>query len=73
MHCVVGCTDNVYNCHFIKKWKDKITNVEYYGMSCFDDENDWFDNVNNVDVLEMYCPHNGYTCNMSNETCKLKK
>ena len=75
MHCVVGCTDNVYNCHFIKKWKDKITNVEYYGMPCFDDENDWFDNVNNVDVLEMYCPHNGYTCNMSytTETCKLKK
>jgi len=61
-HCIVGCTDDTYNCHFIKKWKDKLTNIEYQGMPIFDDEDDWFNNVNNVEVLEMCCPHNGYKC-----------
>jgi hypothetical protein len=74
-YCYVGCTDGIYNCHFIKKWKHKKTNIEYEGMPMFDDENDWFDNVNNVEILNMYCPHKGSTCIKTiykiNEKCKL--
>ena len=63
-----GCTDVIYNCHFIKKWKNKITNIEYEGMPKFDDKDDWFNNVNNVEVLEIYCPHNHVKCTKIRET-----
>ena len=62
MHYVGGCTDNVFNCHFIKKWKHKVSNIEYEGMPKFDDKDDWFNNVNNIEVLEIYCPHNNNKC-----------
>lgn len=61
-HAINGCTDDVFNRHFIKKWRDKTTNIEYDGMPIFEDQNDWFDNVTNVVVLEMYCPHKGNRC-----------
>lgn len=61
-HFVGGCTDNVYNCHFIKRWRDKSTNIEYNGMPQFEDADDWFNNVNNVEILEMCCPHNNNKC-----------
>lgn len=74
-HCNRGCTDNVYNCHFIKKWKHKITNIEYDGMPKFDNVDDWFNNVNNVDVLQMYCPHKNNKCKKTcyeiNDICNL--
>lgn len=77
MHYAGGCTANVYNCHFIKKWKDKITNIEYEGMPQFDNEHDWFDNANNVEVLEMHCPHNGNQCKKGRyaveDYCKLMR
>ncbi len=57
-----GCTDNVYNAHFVKKWKHKVTGIEYEGMPLFDDENDWFNEVNNIKILKMYCPHNNNKC-----------
>lgn len=63
IHYNGGCTDNVYNCHFIKKWRHKVTKIEYEGMPKFDDEKDWFNNVNNVEVLKMYCPHKNNKCN----------
>ena len=76
VHYIGGCTDNVYNCHFIKKWKNKVTNIEYEGMPKFTDEDDWFNNVNNVEVLEMYCPHNNNKCgniyNNNNCICNIK-
>ena len=62
MHYNGGCTDNTYNCHFIKRWKDKINNIEYEGMPMFDDNEDWFNNVNNVEILQMYCPHHNDKC-----------
>ena len=62
IHYNGGCTSNVFNCHFIKKWKHKDTNIEYEGMPLFDDDEDWFNNVNNVEILEMYCPHNNNKC-----------
>lgn len=62
IHYCGGCTDNTYNCHFIKKWRDKPTNIEYQGMPQFEDENDWFENANNVEILQMYCPHKNDKC-----------
>ncbi len=64
-HRLSGCTDSTFNCHFIKKWKNKNTGIIYDGMPRFDDTDDWFNNVNNVEILELYCPHNGVKC--SNE------
>ena len=61
-HYFGGCTTNIYNCHFVKKWKDKNTNIEYQGMPQFDDNNDWFNNVNSIEVLQMCCPHNDNKC-----------
>lgn len=76
MHYAGGCTDNVYNCHFIQKWKNKSTNETHEGMPQFEDTEDWFNNVNNVDVLQMYCPHKSNICKstrytINNETCDL--
>ncbi len=65
MHNHRGCTDDIFNAHFIQKWKDKSTNIIYEGMPHFTDENDWFDNVNNVEVIKMYCPHKKTRCNNS--------
>ena len=74
-HFEGGCTEDVSNGHFIKKWKNKITDEKYEGMPQFDDASDWFDNVNNIEVLEMYCPHNGNKCKNTRfeitGTCKL--
>lgn len=67
VHYNGGCTDDVYNCHFIKKWKHKVSNIEYKGMPKFDDKDDWFNNVNDIEVLEMYCPHNNNQCIKSRE------
>lgn len=80
-HAIYGCTDSIYNCHFIKKWRDKTTNIAYVGMPKFENEMDWYNNVNNVEVLEMYCPHAGAKCKKSHDSyynrysgaCWLKK
>lgn len=61
-HAREGCTDGVYNCHFIERWKDKTTGIEYDGMPQFDDTDDWYNNVNNIEVLQMHCAHNGALC-----------
>lgn len=65
LHYNGGCTSNVFNCHFIKKQKHKDTNIEYEGMPKFDDKDYWFNNVNNMEVLKMYCPHNNNKCKKS--------
>jgi hypothetical protein len=62
----MGCTSNVYNGHFIQKWKDNTnTNDIHEGMPQFDNVDDWFNNVNNVNVLQMYCPHKNAKCTKS--------
>lgn len=62
-HSLIGCTDSVYNGHFIKKWKHKKAPfVEYNGMPQFENNDDWFNNVNDVEVLEMFCPHKNNHC-----------
>ena len=54
--------EDIYNMIFIKKWKDKRNGVEYIGMPQFDDEKEWFENVNSIEVLELFCPHNDAKC-----------
>ena len=63
MHAEFGCTDGVYNGHLIKRWKDKKTNIEYNGMPIFDSVDDWFNHVNDVEVIEKFCSSNGARCN----------
>ncbi len=62
LHHNGGCTDNVFNAHFIKRWRHKETNEEFDGMPLFEGPEDWFQHANEVEVLEMYCPHQGNIC-----------
>jgi hypothetical protein len=54
-HSELGCTDDIYNVHFIKKWKDKTTITEYDGKPEFYYFDDWYENANNVEVIETFC------------------
>ena len=60
MHGCNGCTSDVYNAHFIRKWKYR--GEEYIGMPQFDDIEEWFQEVNNIEILEMCCPNRGIIC-----------
>jgi hypothetical protein len=62
VHNELGCTDSVYNAHFIQKWRDKTTMIVYDGMPQFESNDEWYDHVNDVEVLKMYCPHIGAHC-----------
>lgn len=62
IHRMLGCTSSVYNCHFVKRWKNKITGEEFFGMPEFNDFNDLKENEKNVEILELICPHNGAVC-----------
>jgi hypothetical protein len=55
-HAENGCTDNIYNVHFIGKYKynDEI----FIGMPQFDDKNQ----INDIEILEWICPNNGCIC-----------
>lgn len=50
-----GCThiDDLYNAHFIRKWKYK-DNV-YIGMPQFDSLDEWFSEVKKIEILEWVC------------------
>ncbi len=71
-HCKIifkkGCmhAENILNAHFIKKWKNKKTGEKHEGMPLFDDNQDWFDNVNDVEIIEEWCPHKGNKCIRTN-------
>ena len=54
-----GCTDSVYNCHFIAEWIDKKTNEHHIGMPQFDNNKDWFDRVNDIRIVRLVCPNKG--------------
>lgn len=62
MHYNGGCTSNVYNAHFIKKWKMKDSDIIFEGMPAFDNSDEWFDKANNIIILEKWCPHLGNKC-----------
>lgn len=62
-HYVGGCTSNIYCAHFIKQWRDKLTGTVYTtGMPQFDNADDWFEHANDVEVIDMVCPHRGAIC-----------
>jgi hypothetical protein len=61
-HRVLGCTDDIYNAHFVKKWTLKDSDVSFEGMPTFDDEYDWFENINKIQIVKEYCPHIGSVC-----------
>jgi hypothetical protein len=77
VHSLQGCTSNVYNAHFVKRWKNNVTNMVYDGMPQFEDTNDWFTNANNIEIIEMYCPHKNAKCFKSHypnaHCCELRK
>lgn len=68
--------DVLHNAHLIQKWKDRETEVEYEGMPHFETPDDWFENSNLVEVLNIWCPHKGAVClrkpkNQIQEYCNL--
>ena len=61
-HAVLGCTDDLYNGHIICEWRDKKTDEIYKGMPYFDNADDWFDNVNDVEIIRWCCPNKNNIC-----------
>lgn len=55
VHGSNGCTDNVYNGHFISKYK--YNNVEYIGMPQFDSIDEWFNEMPKIEILKWCCPN----------------
>lgn len=54
--------DEVKNAHFIKKWRYAGKDKVYNGMPQFNNPEDWFNNVTQVEVLEMDCPNQNAQC-----------
>jgi hypothetical protein len=61
-HSMQGCTSSIYNGHIVKKWLDKNTGEIFSSMPVFENEDDWFNNVNNIQILKMYCPNRAKRC-----------
>jgi hypothetical protein len=57
--------DRILNAHFITKWKHRDTQEVFRGMPYFENPDDWFEHVNQVEVLEMQCPQSNLICNRS--------
>ncbi len=62
VHSMGGCTDNVYNTHFISEWIDKKTGEKHIGMPQFDNDQEWFHRVNDVEIVKMCCPNKNSVC-----------
>ena len=71
-HKVFGCTDDLYNAHFIGKWEHLETNIIYIGMPYFESVKDWEDNASKVKILEWICPNTYKHCDSDNGYCKKK-
>jgi hypothetical protein len=59
-HKVYGCTDDLYNAHVVRKWKDTLTGNIYIGMPQFENSEEWKSNVNNIEILEWVCVGAGH-------------
>jgi hypothetical protein len=62
-HAVNGCTDDCYNGHLIKKWKNIKENIIYDGMPQFDSDEEWYNNAFNIEIISWYCVNNSEHCN----------
>jgi hypothetical protein len=67
---MVTSDDNVHNAHLIRKWKHRQTDEAFYGMPYFNNPEDWFKNVNDVVVIESYCPNKNAVCRLSRCPCE---
>ncbi len=61
-HAVCGCTDDVYNAHFVKRWRNTATGETFDGMPQFNSAQHWRSNVNYVEILRFHCPHSSAKC-----------
>ena len=59
-HALEGCTENCYNAHLISKYKYK--DEIYDGMPQFDSVDEWYNELNNIIILEWVCINNGLIC-----------
>jgi hypothetical protein len=59
---LINSEDQILNAHFITRWKDRASKEVYSGMPHFDNPDDWFENVNRVEVLQMGCPQSNAIC-----------
>jgi hypothetical protein len=57
--------EDIKNAHFIKKWRYAGNDCVYLGMPHFDNPEEWFNQANLVEVLEMYCPNKNVQCSKS--------
>jgi len=55
IHGVNGCTDNCYNGHLISKWKNLKTNEIFNGMPKFESIEEWYNNLENFEILDWKC------------------
>jgi hypothetical protein len=60
VHAENGCSASVYNGHFVKKWSWR--GEVYNGMPQFDSINEWYNEIKNVEVMEVGCGNNGLHC-----------
>lgn len=52
-----GCeyTESIYNGHVVGKWRNKITGEVFDGMPQFDDTDDWWNHVNDIEIIKWQC------------------
>ena len=63
IHAENGCSQSIFNGHLIRKWRDRLTYQVYIGMPQFDSLDEWYNKVNNIEILEWACPNNSWHCN----------
>ena len=61
-HAENGCSAGYSNGHMIGKWKYKTKEEIYIGMPQFNDLADWYNHVNDIEILGWVCPNNGIHC-----------
>jgi hypothetical protein len=59
-HASNGCTDDVLNGHLICEWK--YENETYIGMPQFENYEEYFNKIKNIEILKWGCPNNGIHC-----------
>jgi len=61
IHAQEGCTESCYNAHLISKYKYK--DETYDGMPQFDSVDEWYNELNNIIILNWICINNSLKCN----------
>ena len=61
-HAANGCTSDIFNGHYVSKWRYIPSNEVNVGMPQFDNTADFENEIMNIEVLEWSCPNNGIHC-----------